>query len=98
MPFRTFAEKCAWGPGSDILYCAVPDTGAIIADGFPFSYWAGIIPVNDAFVAFNLTTNETRRITPGPINVDAIDLVVSQEENIFAFINRLNGRLTMLRP
>lgn len=98
LPFQTFAEKCAWGADSVTLYCAIPDTGAIIADGFPFSYWAGIIPVNDTFASFNATTNETRQIIPSPLNIDAIGLIVSQEENIFAFINRLDGRLTILRP
>jgi hypothetical protein len=96
-PFATLAEKCAWGADSETIYCAVP--AFLPPDGgLPFSYWTGEVASNDLFIAYKFTTDEIRQITQGPINVDAIDLVVSGAEDAFAFINRLDGRLTILKP
>jgi hypothetical protein len=95
-PFATLAEKCAWGADSETIYCAVP---AFLPDGgLPFSYWTGAVASNDLFAVYKFTTEEIRQITQGPINVDAVDLVVSGAEDAFAFINRLDGRLTILKP
>jgi dipeptidyl aminopeptidase/acylaminoacyl peptidase len=97
LPFATLAEKCAWGSDSETLFCAIPASLAG-ARALPFSYWIGALSTRDVFAAYTLTTGQMRMLSEVLPDVDAVDLVIPQTEDAIAFVNRLDGTLTVLRP
>lgn len=97
LPFVTLAEKCTWGSDSETLFCAVPETFGAVS-GMPFVYWTGTLATRDAFAAYKFTNGDLRELAPTLPDVDAIDLVIPQAENAIAFVNRLDGRLSVVQP
>lgn len=96
LPFGTLAEKCAWSNDSATVYCAVPELSA--AEGLPFTYWTGAVTSNDEFRSFRLTTGEAKTLGAGPLDADAVDLVVPNTEDAIAFVNRKTGELAIFNP
>ncbi len=85
------AEKCVWSQkDSVIIYCAVPVN--ITRGDFPDIWYQGQYSFNDSFVKINTKdfTVESLMVanSENPVNLDAVDLQLSPNEDYLMFINK----------
>ena len=94
---ETLPEKCVWG-SDEVLYCAVPNH---IPNNLPDEWYQGLVSFEDSIWKIYTGSGETELLiantdfSVGP--VDAVDLVINENQNLLLFRNRYNSSLWMLR-
>lgn len=96
---KTLPEKCVWGEGSDVIYCAVPK---FITEGeYPDLWYQGEISFNDQLWKTDTKTgNSTLLLDPitiiGGQEIDGIKLALSEDEDYLFFVNKKDSFLWKL--
>ncbi|MBU1292473.1 hypothetical protein KJ819_00205 [Patescibacteria group bacterium] len=94
LPLATLAEKCAWAPEGDALYCAVPTT---ITGNLPDNWYQGAQSFTDRIWYINLDTRlATLVVDPkqvGEVDIDAVALTLDSEADVLVFTNKRDGSL-----
>lgn len=92
---RTVPEKCAWGNGSDVIYCAVPKS--INSNQYPDAWYQGEESFSDQIWKINIATGNTEMIAdPATISgedVDGIKLATDDSGNYLFFVNKKDSFL-----
>lgn len=93
---RTLPEKCVWGKGSDVAYCAVPQT--IESGLYPDSWYQGEISFTDQIWKIDTATLNTSFIEDplqvvGGGEIDAIKLALDSDEEYLFFVNKKDSFL-----
>ena len=96
MGVKTLPEKCAWGGGSDVVYCAVPRS--IPAGAYPDSWYQGGASFSDQIWKIDVKTgNATMLADPlaisGGQDIDGIKLALDSGENYLFFVNKKDSFL-----
>lgn len=96
---RTLPEKCIWGKGSDVIYCAAPKI--VISANFPDVWYQGEVSFDDQIWKIDAETGIASIILdPGEVgareNVDGIKLQVDSGENYLFFVNKKDSFLWKL--
>jgi len=97
MGVKTLPEKCVWGSGSDVIYCAVPKS----LDGnqpYPDAWYQGEISFSDAIWKIDAKTgNATELVDPAAIgtgeDIDGIKLMLDNSGNYLFFVNKKDSYL-----
>jgi hypothetical protein len=92
---KTLPEKCVWGSGNDVIYCAVPKT---ISGTYPDDWYQGTISFSDQFWKIDAKTeNTTLLFDPSTITggeeADGIKLATDTGENYLFFVNKKDSYL-----
>lgn len=93
---RTMPEKCVWGKGSDVLYCAVPKF--IPGGQYPDAWYQGEVSFMDEIWKIYPGAGSTMMIldpskAETPLETDAIKLALDQNEEYLFFINKKDSYL-----
>lgn len=96
--FNTISDKCVWGKlNTKMLYCAVPNT--IPKGNYPDDWYQGNVSFNDSFWQINSDDGTTKNIYENKgdsLNIDVIDLKISDNDKYISFINKNDLSLWML--
>ncbi|MEX0932422.1 MAG: hypothetical protein WDZ61_00815 [Parcubacteria group bacterium] len=96
----TLAEKCVWGRATiALVICGVPTNG--VGGGEPDNWYKGITHFSDRIWKFDTDTTETI-IESEPksvygVDIDATNLLLSQDDGYLIFINRNDLSLWALK-
>ncbi|OGI72275.1 hypothetical protein A3C60_00775 [Candidatus Nomurabacteria bacterium RIFCSPHIGHO2_02_FULL_37_45] len=96
---KTLPEKCVWGKGNDVVYCAVPKFADL--GQYPDSWYQGEVSFNDQLWKVDIKTGNTTMISD-PVTVvdgeeiDGIKLALDQGENYLFFVNKKDSFLWKL--
>ncbi len=93
LPLSTLPEKCVWARKSaNIAYCAVPRF--ILPATYPDDWYKGRIFFTDELWKLNLATGETTFVSDLPVEsgqaIDAINLILSSDDEYLTFINKID--------
>lgn len=98
----TLVSKCVWGRDNKTIYYAIP--GVVGEDAvMPNDYQEGKFKTKDTFWKADLTTGKKERIVEleklekNGGNFDATSLLLSPEEDVLFFINRIDLKLYGIR-
>jgi WD40 repeat protein len=92
----TLPEKCVWSQDNRVFFCAVP---RIIAEKavLPDDYYKGLLNLSDDFYKINLETGQVYLLTNESLNsYDAINLLLSPQEDYLLFVNKKDNLLYSL--
>ncbi|OGI76089.1 hypothetical protein A3C67_01890 [Candidatus Nomurabacteria bacterium RIFCSPHIGHO2_02_FULL_42_19] len=97
---KTLPEKCVWGSGSDVIYCAVPTNA--LGGGYPDPWYQGEVSFADQLWKINALDGITRMIldpttVAGGEITDGIKLALDEKQNYLFFINKKNSYLWELK-
>ncbi len=91
---KTLPEKCVWGSGNDIIYCAVPKS--IDAGSYPDTWYQGETSFNDQIWKIDVKTGDAVMIldlaTSGA-EIDGIKLSLDKDGNYLFFVNKKDSFL-----
>lgn len=95
----TLPEKCVWGQDERFIFCAAPRTlpSQVV---LPDDYYKGAFSTIDDFYKINTETNQkTLLIEPEQTegDYDAIQLLLSAQEDYLFFVNKKDGLLYSLK-
>ena len=93
----TLAEKCAWGPESVFLYCAISNN--VLSGDFPDAWYKGQFNFDDVLISINTETFESEIILnreDRPTQLDIYNMKVSPNNDYLVFQNKLDLSLWML--
>lgn len=93
---KTLPEKCVWGKGNDVVYCAVPKT--ITGNQYPDAWYQGEISFGDQVWKIDVKTGNASMLidptsAPGGEEVDGIKLALDDSENYLFFVNKKDSFL-----
>jgi hypothetical protein len=96
---KTLPEKCVWGQGSDVIYCAVPKS--IDRGAYPDSWYTGEVSFSDEIWAIDSESGNTTLIlnpseTQDGEDIDAIKPSLDKDQNYLFFINKKDSYLWKL--
>jgi len=92
----TLPEKCVWSQDNRVFFCAVP---RVIAEKaiMPDDYYKGILNLSDDLYKINLETGQAYLLTSeSSNNYDAINLLLSPQEDYLLFLNKKDNLLYSL--
>lgn len=97
---RTLPEKCVWGLGSEVVYCAVPKL--INRASYPDQWYQGEVSFSDEIWKIDtITGNTTKLLDPieaiGGVDTDGIKLALDEGENYLFFVNKKDSFLWELQ-
>ncbi|OGI66139.1 hypothetical protein A3A95_00270 [Candidatus Nomurabacteria bacterium RIFCSPLOWO2_01_FULL_39_18] len=97
---KTLPEKCVWGGGSDIFYCAVPKL--IGASQYPDTWYQGEESFSDQIWKIDVETGNATMIEDpimalGGEDVDGIKLALDEGESYLFFVNKKDSFLWELK-
>ncbi|PIR68359.1 hypothetical protein COU49_01425 [Candidatus Nomurabacteria bacterium CG10_big_fil_rev_8_21_14_0_10_35_16] len=96
---RTVAEKCVWGKGSDVVYCAIPK---LVSGGiYPDRWHKGETSFSDEIWKINIESGVTTKLidpisVAGGEEVDGIKLMLDNNEDYLFFVNKKDSYLWKL--
>ena len=93
---KTFPEKCSWSTkNNNYVYCAVPEE-YLLPDALD-AWYKGDISYSDSLWEYNLETGVSGKMidlkTESGVDIDAINIKLSEKEDILIFENKKNGSL-----
>ena len=96
---RTLPEKCVWGKGNDIIYCAVP-TFATFGQ-YPDTWYQGEVSFSDQIWKINTKDGNATMLldpatAPGGEEVDGIKLALDANGKYLFFVNKKDSFLWKL--
>ncbi|HEY4493853.1 MAG TPA: hypothetical protein VJB95_00235, partial [Candidatus Paceibacterota bacterium] len=94
LALRTLPEKCVWGAGSDVIYCAVPK--ATPPGSYPDVWYQGEVSFNDQIWKIDVASgNTTLLIDPLALGeeIDGIKLALDEKGAYLLFINKKDSIL-----
>src|SRR3989344_410629 len=94
LALRTLPEKCVWGAGSDVIYCAVPK--ATPPGSYPDGWYQGEVSFNDQIWKIDVASgNTTLLIDPLALGeeIDGIKLALDEKGAYLLFINKKDSIL-----
>jgi len=94
----TFVSKCVWSKDNATIFCAVPDNFPATAV-LPNDYLEGKIKTKDSFWKINTKTGEKSSLinpTKIPVDMDASNLFINDQDNMLIFLNKLDNKLYKL--
>ncbi len=96
---RTLPEKCAWGVGSAVLYCAVPELVGV--GQYPDSWYQGEVSFSDQIWKIDATTGYTEMIAdPMTLtekeSIDGIKLALDKDGKYLLLVNKKDSFLWKL--
>ncbi len=98
--FTTLPEKCVWSQDNRTLFCAIPQNipnSAVLPD----DYYKGSVSFSDEFWRISLDTERAVQISESQNEktsvYDAIQLLLSPQEDYLLFINQKDGWLYSLK-
>lgn len=87
---KTLPEKCVWSGDNDVFYCAIPLNPP--AALYPDSWYQGVVSFNDVLARVDVKNGSmTVLVDPEQFvgeKIDAINLVLSKNEDYLFFINK----------
>lgn len=90
----TIAEKCAFSPDSQKLYCGVPQGG--VRSPSPDEWYKGAVAFSDAIVEIDLKNNQSKTLMENQADVDVISPFVSPDGQYLFFQDKKDGTLWRL--
>lgn len=94
LPLVTLAEKCAWNPAGDTLYCAVPMN---IRGTFPDDWYQGAYTFTDRLWRIDLSSRvATLLFDPAELAGEVMDvesITLDSASDVLVFMNRIDGSL-----
>lgn len=84
-------EKCVWSKDSINIYCAIPKSITTIR--LPDLWYQGVVSFDDMFISIDTESGVNNIIDESSIGIDAINLTLSEKEDILFFINKKDGTL-----
>ena len=91
LDIATLPEKCVWSNNSVAIYCAVP-ISIDAAHTYPDDWYQGLAHFNDALWKIDATSGTVTKIsTLDGLPIDAVDLMLDQNENFLVFKNNNDG-------
>ena len=95
---RTLPEKCVWGNGGAVIYCAAPKS--INAGGYPDAWYQGEISFDDQIWKIDPESGNTTLVSDPSLTIteeiDGIKLTLNKDENYLFFINKKDSFLWKL--
>ena len=93
---RTLPEKCVWGKGGDVLYCAVPKT--LPGGAYPDSWYQGEVSFSDQIWKLDMASGNTTILADplaigGGQELDGAKLALDLGENYLFFVNKKDSFL-----
>ncbi len=92
---RGLPEKCAWGSGSENVYCAIPSNPS--TGKYPDDWYQGSVSFNDVIWKINTKTNAAQMladpIQAAKVVMDGTRLFLDQKENYLFFFNKKDSTL-----
>ena len=94
---KTLPEKCVWGSGSDVVYCAVPRSIVSTAQ-YPDAWYQGEVSFSDQIWKIDIKTGNTTMLVdpltvPGGEDIDGIKLQLDSAGNYLFFVNKKDSFL-----
>lgn len=87
---KTLPEKCVWSPEGDVFYCAIPLSPPSAL--YPDSWYRGEVSFGDVLARIDVTAGSmTVLVDPKEFvgeEIDAVNLVLSKNEDYLFFINK----------
>ncbi len=98
--YSTLAEKCVWSTAdTEIIYCGTPDNG--VGAGEPDNWYKGITHFSDLLWQLDTKDNIAQLLAEPQkeydVDIDAVDLKLSPDEDYLIFTNKLDLTLWALR-
>jgi hypothetical protein len=96
----TLSEKCAWYQNNIDVYCAVPESTPRTADGYPDSWYQGLVNFSDTIWKIDTESGATdqlinlRETSREPI--DATLMQINQNGDTLVFVNKTDNSLWLL--
>jgi hypothetical protein len=96
---NTLAEKCVWGKGSDVVYCAI---SKFVSGGiYPDRWYKGEISFSDEIWKINIESGVTTKLidpisVAGGEEIDGIKLMLDNNEDYLFFVNKKDSYLWKL--
>ncbi len=96
---NTISDKCIWGKkNTKTLYCAVPNN--IPKGNYPDDWYQGNVSFNDSFWQINTEEGTTKNIyenkDANSLNIDVMDLKISDNDKYLSFTNKNDLSLWLL--
>jgi hypothetical protein len=92
---KTLPEKCVWGRGNNVVYCAVPKSTD--GNGYPDAWYQGEVSFSDQIWKIDIASGNTTMIAdPATISgeeIDGIKLALDDSENYLLFVNKKDSFL-----
>lgn len=87
-------EKCVWSKDSITVYCAIPSS--ITTVRLPDLWYQGVVSFEDMFIKINTENGQRSIVLDGGYAIDAVDLKLSEKEDLLLLINKKDGTLWSL--
>jgi hypothetical protein len=96
---KTLPEKCTWGGGSDVIYCAVPKF--IEQKAYPDSWYQGEVSFSDEIWKIDpMDGTATKILDPLSLttgeDIDGVKLALDDNSNYLFFVNKKDSYLWQL--
>ena len=96
----TLSEKCVWYPNNIDVYCAVPESTPRTADGYPDSWYQGLVNFSDTIWKIDTESGATDQLInlreTSREQIDATLIQINQNGNKLVFINKTDNSLWLL--
>ncbi len=96
----TLSEKCVWYQNNIDAYCAIPESTPRTADGYPDSWYQGLISFSDIIWKIDTESGATDQIInlreTSREQIDAISLQINKTGNKLVFLNKTDNSLWLL--
>lgn len=96
----TLSEKCVWYQNNINAYCAIPESTPRTADGYPDSWYQGLISFSDTVWKIDTESGSTDQIINlrevSREQIDAISMQINQNGNKLVFLNKTDNSLWLL--
>ncbi len=93
---NTHIDKCVWSKDNINIYCAVPKN--VFSATYPDAWYQGEVSFDDQIWKINIGNQNTELVFDpsslnGGVEIDAIKLSLSQDENYLLFVNKKDSYL-----
>lgn len=96
----TLSEKCVWYQNNIDAYCAVPESIPRTIDGYPDSWYQGLVSFSDIVWKIDTESGATDQVInlreTSREQIDAISLQINKTGNKLVFLNKTDNSLWLL--
>lgn len=96
----TLSEKCVWYSNNIDVYCAVPESTPRTADGYPDSWYQGLINFSDTIWKIDTESGATDQLINlreiSREQIDATLMQINQNGDTLVFLNKTDNSLWLL--
>ncbi len=96
----TLSEKCVWRSNNIDVYCAVPESTPRTADGYPDSWYQGLVNFSDTIWKIDTESGATDQLInlreTSREQIDATLMQINQNGDTLVFVNKTDNSLWLL--